>query len=83
MTSVSFDFTDQTVLITGASRGIGAATAQLFAQSGARVVVNYRADQAGAEQVSAAITAAGGSVTILPLPFKVRPAAQGNQFTNR
>ena len=60
MTSVSFDFTDQTVLITGASRGIGAATAQLFAQSGARVVVNYRADQAGAEQVSAAITAAGG-----------------------
>ena len=44
MTSVSFDFTDQTVLITGASRGIGAATAQLFAQSGARVVVNYRAD---------------------------------------
>ena len=60
MTNVSFDFTDQTVLITGASRGIGAATAQLFAQSGARVVVNYRADQAGAEQVSAAITAAGG-----------------------
>jgi large subunit ribosomal protein L15 len=31
----------------------------------------------------AAITAAGGSVTILPKPFKVRPAAQGNQFTNR
>jgi large subunit ribosomal protein L15 len=31
----------------------------------------------------AAITAAGGSVTIIPKPFKVRPAAQGNQFTNR
>ena len=30
-----------------------------------------------------AIVAAGGSVTILPLPFKVRPAANGNQFTNR
>ena len=30
-----------------------------------------------------AITAAGGSVTILPLPHKVRPAAKGNQFTNR
>jgi len=31
----------------------------------------------------AAIEAAGGSVTILPLPYKVRPAAKGNQFTNR
>ena len=60
MTNVSFDFTGQTVLITGASRGIGAATAQLFARSGARVVVNYRADQAGADQVSAEIIAAGG-----------------------
>ena len=32
----------------------------------------------------AAITAAGGSVTILPLPFKQgRPPVKGNQFTNR
>jgi large subunit ribosomal protein L15 len=31
----------------------------------------------------AAITAAGGTITIVPKPFKVRPAAQGNQFTNR
>ena len=30
-----------------------------------------------------AIVAAGGSVVILPLPHKVRPPAQGNQFTNR
>ena len=60
MTNYSFDFGGQTVFITGASRGIGAATAQLFAGAGARVVVNYRADQAGAEQVSAAIVAAGG-----------------------
>jgi large subunit ribosomal protein L15 len=30
-----------------------------------------------------AITAAGGSVTLIPLPYRVRPAAQGNQFTNR
>jgi large subunit ribosomal protein L15 len=32
---------------------------------------------------SAAITAAGGTVEILPPPFGVRPAARGNQFTNR
>jgi large subunit ribosomal protein L15 len=31
----------------------------------------------------AAITAAGGKVEKLPLPFKVRPAAQGNALTNR
>ena len=30
-----------------------------------------------------AITAAGGSVTLIPLPHKIRPAAKGNQFTNR
>ena len=30
-----------------------------------------------------AITDAGGSVTLLPLPHKIRPAAKGNQFTNR
>lgn len=30
-----------------------------------------------------AIVDAGGSVTIIPLPHKVRPAAKGNQFTNR
>jgi large subunit ribosomal protein L15 len=35
------------------------------------------------KSAEAAITAAGGSVTLVPLPFKVRPAAQGNQFTNR
>ncbi|MBK8796774.1 MAG: glucose 1-dehydrogenase [Anaerolineales bacterium] len=60
MTNYTFDFTNQTVLITGGSRGIGAATAQLFAAAGARVVINYRADQSGAEQVSAEIAAAGG-----------------------
>jgi large subunit ribosomal protein L15 len=35
------------------------------------------------KSAEAAITAAGGSVEKLPLPFKVRPAAQGNALTNR
>jgi large subunit ribosomal protein L15 len=35
------------------------------------------------EAAKAAIEAKGGSVTIIPLPYKVRPAAKGNQFTNR
>jgi large subunit ribosomal protein L15 len=35
------------------------------------------------QAAEAAIVAQGGSVTIVPMPWRVRPAAQGNQFTNR
>ena len=47
-------------LITGASRGIGAATARVLAERGFRVVVNYRSSAEEAEEVVADITAAGG-----------------------
>ncbi|MDR5859798.1 SDR family oxidoreductase [Halomonas eurihalina] len=48
------------MLITGAGRGIGAATARLAAQRGYAVAVNYRSDKAAAEGVVADIEAAGG-----------------------
>lgn len=54
-------FHDRTVLITGSSRGIGAATAVAFAAEGARVAVNYRSDDAAAHEVCATIRAAGGT----------------------
>ncbi|WP_304192350.1 glucose 1-dehydrogenase [Phenylobacterium aquaticum] len=47
-------------VVTGASKGIGAAIAKALAAQGAAVVVNYAASQAGADIVVAAITAAGG-----------------------
>lgn len=50
----------EVILITGASRGIGAATALLAAQRGYAVCVNFRVDRAAAEQVVHAIEAAGG-----------------------
>ncbi len=48
------------VIVTGASSGIGAATARLLGAQGASVVVNYRQSEAQAEGVVAAVTAAGG-----------------------
>lgn len=50
----------QTLLITGASRGIGAATAVQAATAGWQVAVNYRQDEVAAQQVVAAIRAQGG-----------------------
>ena len=52
-------------LITGASRGIGAATALLLGKRGFRVVVNYRASAPEAEEVAAAIAAAGGEAAAI------------------
>jgi 3-oxoacyl-[acyl-carrier protein] reductase len=48
-------------IVTGASKGIGAAIATALAAEGARVVVNYASSKAGADAVVAAITAAGGT----------------------
>ena len=48
------------LIITGASRGIGAATARLAAERGYAVCVNYRANEAAARGVVSAIEAAGG-----------------------
>jgi 3-oxoacyl-[acyl-carrier protein] reductase len=47
-------------IVTGASKGIGAAIAKGLAKAGANVVVNYASDRSGAEKAVAAITAAGG-----------------------
>jgi 3-oxoacyl-[acyl-carrier protein] reductase len=47
-------------LVTGASKGIGAAIAKDLAAAGHPVILNYRSDDAGAESVKAAIEATGG-----------------------
>ena len=59
-------FADKLAIVTGASRGIGAATAEALAAAGAHVVLVARSVPA-LEQVEERIHAAGGSATIAPL----------------
>ena len=54
------DFTGKIALVTGSSSGIGAAIAKELATGGARVALNYRGNQAGADATAAAIRDAGG-----------------------
>jgi NAD(P)-dependent dehydrogenase (short-subunit alcohol dehydrogenase family) len=59
-------FSDRLALVTGASRGIGAATAEALAAAGAHVILVARTSSA-LEEVEERIHAAGGSATIAPL----------------
>ncbi len=53
------------LLVTGASRGIGAATARLAARAGYDVAINYVSDRSAAERVAADVTAAGRRAVII------------------
>ena len=55
----------KTVLITGASAGIGAAAAKLAAERGYDVGIGWRTDQTGAETVAQEVEAAGGKSLLL------------------
>jgi len=59
------DLADQTALVTGAQQGIGKAIAVALANEGANVAINYLDDLAAAEDVAAAVRAAGGKAVVL------------------
>jgi 3-oxoacyl-[acyl-carrier protein] reductase len=63
-------------LVTGGSRGIGAAICHRLAEHGAAVVINYRTNQAAASGVAAAIGAAGGRALLVQADVSQEEAVQ-------
>ena len=55
--AMNIDLAGKTVLLTGASKGIGAATAAILGEAGAHLVAHYGSDRAGVEAATAAIPA--------------------------
>ncbi|MBW6420578.1 glucose 1-dehydrogenase [Rhizobium sp. XQZ8] len=64
-------------VVTGASKGIGAAIAKALATEGANVVVNYASSKTGADAVVEAITAAGGKAIAVQGDVSKADQAQG------
>lgn len=60
-----FDLGGKVALVTGGSRGIGAAVSRTLARQGAHVVVNFTSNEAAAREVVDAIVAAGGKAEAL------------------
>ena len=66
----------KTALVTGASKGIGAAIARELATDGFRIWLNYRGDHEAAQQVADEIVANGGECLLLPFDVSDAEAAK-------
>src|SRR6201996_3978296 len=69
--------TGKVAIVTGASKGIGAAIGKSLAAEGASVIVNYASSKAGADAVVSAITAEGGKAVAVGGDVSKAAEAQG------
>jgi 3-oxoacyl-[acyl-carrier protein] reductase len=78
--AVSLSLVGRTALVTGGSRGIGAATVRLFRQAGARVVFSYNSAQQQAEALSEEL---GGPSLCLPIQQSLTTPEEGEALVAR
>ncbi|GAB4445914.1 MAG: 3-oxoacyl-[acyl-carrier-protein] reductase [Anaerolineae bacterium] len=71
-----FELTDKVAVVTGSSKGIGAAIAKTLAAQGAKVVVNYRSSPEAAAAVVTDIFAAGGEAVAVQADVSQSDEAQ-------
>jgi 3-oxoacyl-[acyl-carrier protein] reductase len=67
---MNLELTDKIALVTGASSGIGAATAQALAGEGAHVVLAYGQDRDGAERAAKSVTSQGCRAWLCPMDIR-------------
>ena len=77
---VTLSLAGRTALITGGSRGIGAATVRLFRQAGARVAFSYRQ---AADQANTLSAACGGPDLCLPIQQSLETPEDGEALVAR
>jgi 3-oxoacyl-[acyl-carrier protein] reductase len=64
------------VLVTGASKGIGAAIALMLGRQGYEIVVHYRSDEAGAQRTALGVRAGGGACRLIRFDVADRAASR-------
>ncbi|MFB6081134.1 MAG: SDR family NAD(P)-dependent oxidoreductase [Haloferacaceae archaeon] len=70
------EFTDRVALVTGSSRGIGAATVKLLADRGARVAINYRTSEEEANGVADEVRSEGGEALVVQADVRDEAAVE-------